>query len=232
MEIYAYYKILGLPPDASLADAKHAYRKLVNRWHPDRFAQNDALHPLAEEHLKLFNIAYAKVKKHIAIRPRRYEPRPVSPLRAKKADTVASGLRNRQPAGSGGAPAVLNRLTRKFRQVLSSFLYIPSRPARIRKRWASPPAANSSNLHVNKQDRPKVNSRKNFDEIFNEVAGPEAAIMKKAAALRKHSRLKRTSRQDASSGPDTSVSGKSRAGNSAVVTPVSRVKRVGKIRKI
>lgn len=230
MEIYAYYKALGLPPDASLEEAKHAYRKLVNRWHPDRFAQNDALQQLAEEHLKLFNVAYAEVKKQIAGRPRRYRPRHVSTFRARKTDKVSPGLRKRGATGSGDSPAVLNRLTRKFRQVLSSLLYAPRRPAGTRKSSGAHPAAKSSNLNGKERGRLKVNRRKNFAEIFNEVAGPDALKIKKAAAVQKHVRLKRTSRQNSSPGSINPVSGKSRSGNSTVVKPIQRIKRVGKIR--
>jgi hypothetical protein len=34
----ACYTTLGLTPDAKFNDIKHAYRTLVKRWHPDRFA--------------------------------------------------------------------------------------------------------------------------------------------------------------------------------------------------
>jgi len=32
------YQMLELDRDASWADARHNYKRLVNRWHPDRFA--------------------------------------------------------------------------------------------------------------------------------------------------------------------------------------------------
>jgi curved DNA-binding protein CbpA len=232
MNIYAYYKALGLPPDASLEDARRAYRKLVNRWHPDRFARNNALHQLAEEHLKLFNVAYAEVTKYLAARPYGYTPRYTAASRGWKSDKIATVIRKRGAMGSGGAPAVLNRLTRKFRQVLSSFLYSPRRPARIRKDSGSRSAARDSNPNGKARPRQKDNHRKNFDEIFNEVAGPEAATIKKAAALNKKGRPKRASGRKLPPRPVKPVSIKFRRGTSSVVTPISRVKKVGKIRRL
>lgn len=36
------YKVLGLSPDADMAQVKQAYRKLAKQWHPDRFASKSA----------------------------------------------------------------------------------------------------------------------------------------------------------------------------------------------
>ena len=226
MEIFESYKTLGLPPDASDEDAKHAYRKLVNRWHPDRFVRNDALQQLAEEHLKLFNIAYAEIKKHLAARPHRYRPRTGQTTR------VSPGFRQRRSPGAGPVPAVLNRLTRKFRQMFSSWMVTPQRPVRVRTRPGSPPASGPSPSVGKTPVRRRAAAVKNFDEVFKEVAGPEAARMKRAAARKKRGRLKRTSRPSTASSPIIPDSGKSRENNTPVVTPVSRIKRVGKIRPI
>ena len=116
MDILKCYKTLGLPPDASRTEAKHAYRKLVNHWHPDRFARDDALHQLAEEQLKLVNVAYAEVKKHLADRPRQTAAARPGPARR-----TPPGFRSPRTPAAGRVPAVLNRLTRKFRQMLSAW---------------------------------------------------------------------------------------------------------------
>lgn len=48
-----YYDILGVPEDASAADIKKAYRKLAQRYHPDRTGNGDT-----EERFKEVNEAY------------------------------------------------------------------------------------------------------------------------------------------------------------------------------
>ncbi|MFP4687626.1 MAG: DnaJ domain-containing protein [bacterium] len=52
-----YYKILGVSEDASNDDIKRAYRKLAQKWHPDRCDK-----PEAEEKFKEIGEAYAVLK--------------------------------------------------------------------------------------------------------------------------------------------------------------------------
>lgn len=59
--IWEYYDVLGLRPGASTAEIKHAYRRLVRQWHPDRFAHDPRSQRVAEEKLKEINEAYAAV---------------------------------------------------------------------------------------------------------------------------------------------------------------------------
>jgi hypothetical protein len=49
---------LGVTPSASLREAKRAYKRLVKRWHPDRFARSDA-QAQAEATLRLQRITQA-----------------------------------------------------------------------------------------------------------------------------------------------------------------------------
>ena len=56
------YKILGLSPNASLADVKRAYRSLAKTWHPDRFADNLQRQQQAAEKFKQLNQAYRQIK--------------------------------------------------------------------------------------------------------------------------------------------------------------------------
>jgi molecular chaperone DnaJ len=51
------YEVLGLKPGASQEEIKSAYRKLVKKYHPDRY-QGNPLADLAEEKLREINGAY------------------------------------------------------------------------------------------------------------------------------------------------------------------------------
>jgi len=46
-------------PEASLEDARAAYRNLVKVWHPDRHMRDAELHRAAEAKMKRINVAYA-----------------------------------------------------------------------------------------------------------------------------------------------------------------------------
>ena len=61
-DLNRYYEILGLKPDASQAEVKQAYRKLVKTLHPDIFPDAPQLKQKAEEEIKKINEAYEKVK--------------------------------------------------------------------------------------------------------------------------------------------------------------------------
>lgn len=231
MDILKCYRTLGLPPDAAGEETKRAYRKLVNHWHPDRFARDDALHQLAEEQVKLLNVAYAEVQKHQSTRPRRYRAPRASVPRPGASRRVAPGLqpsRSRPPA-AGRVPAVLNRLTRKFRQVLSDWVVAPQRPGRARKPAGRPTAPH---LARGKHGKMRTGRGKNFDQIFNEVAGPDAAFIKKTAARKKHSlRKAAASRRTTAGSVKPSARGKQDE-YSTVITPVARIRRVGKIHRV
>lgn len=48
-----YYDILGLGPDASSDQIKHAYRRLAQRWHPDRGGSHEMMVRLNEAYFTL-----------------------------------------------------------------------------------------------------------------------------------------------------------------------------------
>jgi len=229
MDILKCYKTLGLPPDATGEETKHAYRRLVNHWHPDRFARDDALHQLAEEQLKLLNIAYAEIQRHQATRPRRYRAHHATIPRSAASRRVAPGFWPSQPPAVEQVPAVLNRLTRKFRQMLSSWVSKPPRPVRAGKPAGRPGTSHSAR---GKRGRVRSGQRKNFDQIFNEVAGPDAAYLRKAAARRKHGHRKTAAPKRPATGPGNPAGRGKKDDNSRVVTPVARIRRVGKIRRV
>ena len=62
----ACYTTLGLHPDAKFNEIKHAYRTLVKRWHPDRFATDTDRLRQALEHFHAVTHAYAMLRAHRA----------------------------------------------------------------------------------------------------------------------------------------------------------------------
>lgn len=56
------YKVLGVSPSATDDEVKEAYRKLVKKYHPDKFADSD-LSELANEKMKEINTAYDEIQK-------------------------------------------------------------------------------------------------------------------------------------------------------------------------
>src|SRR5262245_52603609 len=62
---------LGLPPSATPAQIKEAYRDLAKVWHPDRFAGEPRLRAKAEENLKVVNEAYEVLRTGASHEPRR-----------------------------------------------------------------------------------------------------------------------------------------------------------------
>lgn len=52
------YVVLGVAPGASQKEIKGAYRALVRRWHPDRYAMNPTDHQEATRRMVALNAAY------------------------------------------------------------------------------------------------------------------------------------------------------------------------------
>ena len=66
MDLKTSFNILDIGPGTDETQAKHAYKVQVRRWHPDQFPEGSATKAAAEEQLKQINIAYARVKAHLA----------------------------------------------------------------------------------------------------------------------------------------------------------------------
>jgi len=60
-ELKRAYQILDVPLSASAHLIKQAYRRLVKRWHPDRYPNEAAAYAEATQMTKLINEAYSKI---------------------------------------------------------------------------------------------------------------------------------------------------------------------------
>ena len=57
------YKILEISPDATDEEVKKAYRKMANKYHPDKVSHlGEELQKLAEEKFKSVSDAYQAIK--------------------------------------------------------------------------------------------------------------------------------------------------------------------------
>ena len=72
MEISRCFEILELDRNASLEEAKQAYRDQVKFFHPDRFANDPRQREKAEKKLKDVNEAYERVKVALASKEKSY----------------------------------------------------------------------------------------------------------------------------------------------------------------
>src|SRR5580698_11188809 len=55
---HRHFLALELSPGASANDIRGAYRKLIQKWHPDRFAAGSLMQTTAEDQTKELNEAY------------------------------------------------------------------------------------------------------------------------------------------------------------------------------
>jgi hypothetical protein len=62
-DLLRHFTALGLSPGASANDIRVAYRKLIQQWHPDRFAVGSLMQTTAEDHTKELNEAYDSLYK-------------------------------------------------------------------------------------------------------------------------------------------------------------------------
>ena len=63
-KIYSYhdcYRVLGTKPDSDWADLRKAYKKSIQKWHPDRFKDDTPEKLAAEDKIKAISIAYKQI---------------------------------------------------------------------------------------------------------------------------------------------------------------------------
>jgi len=160
MDLKTSFNILGLGPEANDAQAKHAYKAQVRRWHPDQFPEGSTTQIRAEERLKRINIAYARVKAHLA------HHRPAS--------SPAAGTPPAQPqreTAEGRSPFEKNAKKRSWVDHLFDTL---NQMARNRATEPStPPSAQGT-----------ANRRKSFEQVLGEMAGGKIPPQTKGGAGR------------------------------------------------
>ncbi len=66
-EVHRAYAKLGLPVGSSFEDVRRRYKKLVRKWHPDRFANDPDGQAEAERQLRAINVAYKVLEDREAI---------------------------------------------------------------------------------------------------------------------------------------------------------------------
>jgi DnaJ-class molecular chaperone len=148
--------ILGLGPQADDGQAKRAYKAQVRRWHPDQFPEGSAIHVKAEERLKRINIAYARVKAHLAFH------RPVSP---------ASPAQPQRDSAEGSGTSEKNAEKRSWVDHLFDTLNHMAGA-----RGAEPPTPPAA--------QGKTNRGKSFEQVLGEMAGGRIPPQTKAGGGR------------------------------------------------
>jgi hypothetical protein len=97
------YTTLGLTPDAGWNEIKQAYRTLVKRWHPDRFATDTDQQRQALERFHAITHAYTMLRAHQAAADR---ARPHGRWRCQRARVLSWAVRGAWYLGIGGLIAV------------------------------------------------------------------------------------------------------------------------------
>ncbi|MBW1672931.1 MAG: DnaJ domain-containing protein [Deltaproteobacteria bacterium] len=88
------FDVLELDSNASIDEARQAYKDMVNIWHPDRFSNNPRLKQKAEDKLKEINEAYEMMQSFL------YSKKPLEPEKAP------------HPKGNSGADISANASSR------------------------------------------------------------------------------------------------------------------------
>ena len=207
MDLTTSYKILGLVQQADEQAAKRAYKVQVRRWHPDQFPDGSSVKAAAEEQLKQINIAYARVKAHLALHRRE----PIDPA-------AATGAHQSAGHPPRGETASRKRRQRSWMDHLFDAL----------NAFADQRTAASQTASV---DRSQTKPRRPFEAVLSEMTGGMPPPKQRSAAasgpsLRRHDdavyrQYRRRGSRVSSVGP---TEGK------GPVEPVSRIRGIGRKR--
>jgi len=135
MDIRQCFDVLELDSNASIDEAKQAYKDMVNIWHPDRFSNNPRLKQKAEDKLKEINEAYETVQSFLSSK-KPLAPEKVPHAKAyPDADISAHASRRAEPYKSRTETGTKDKTEAFFEAgtgiVLSLFSYLSSAVRRI-----------------------------------------------------------------------------------------------------
>jgi len=147
MNLTTSFKTLGIGPETDEAQAKRAYKAQVRRWHPDQFPEGSVTKAGAEEQLKQINIAYARVKAHLATH------RPDPPVKVDAAPPPPD-------QGTADRPEPPDEKSKKRSWVDHLFDTLNAFAGNRAAEPPSPPA-----------DETDANRRKSFEQVLDEMAG-------------------------------------------------------------
>ncbi len=207
MDLTTSFNILGIAPGTDEAQAKSAYKAQVRRWHPDQFPEGSPTKAGAEEQLKQINIAYARVKAHLAIH------RP-------DLGTTATASRTQPREDATGHPGKPGKKSKRRPWVDHLFDTLNAFSGGRSGGPSEPPAGET-----------EANRRKTFGQVLDEMAGGGISPKQKpqpantTAARRRtvsgYRRYRRTGGSVGAVGPSESA---------GPVKPVSRVRGIGRNR--
>ena len=207
MDLTTSYKILGIDSQADNDSAKRAYKAQVRRWHPDQFPEGSSLKAAADEQLKQINIAYARVKSHLALqRSAAVDPQPESAPRPSPKASSDDNARHQEKPRRSWVDHLFDTLN----------AFAGSR-------------SNSSQTAPNTRAQPKQN--RTFEQVLDEMTGgktPTEKTQKKSAGRdtrRNYAEIYKKYRRQSSS-----VAGVDPMESKGPVKPVSRVRGIGRSR--
>jgi len=207
MNLTTSFNTLGIDPETDEAQAKRAYKAQVRRWHPDQFPEGSVTKVEAEEQLKQINIAYARVKAHLAM----HRPNPTATATASPPHPhPGSAGRHKPPGEKSKKRSWVDHLFDALNTYTGNRAGEPSAPL---------------------EDETANNRRKTFEQVLDEMAGggispKQKGQTKNPAATRRHaaSGYRRCGRKGGAVG---TVGGSESPGP---VKPVGRVRGIGRSR--
>ncbi|MFO7713525.1 J domain-containing protein [Desulfosarcina sp.] len=204
MDLKTSFAVLGVDPEADEARVKRAFKAQVRRWHPDQFSAGSETKLAAEEHLKQINIAYTRVKAHLAAR----RPDPTAAEKATPVDPDEGGVDRHETTGQASK-------TRSWVDHLFGALN-----AFAGKRDGQPPRSPATEGHAN--------CRKTFEQVLDEMAGAAIFPRPKPQPLKPDARRPHVYGRQRRHGAGVGAVGATES--PGPVKPVGRIRGIGRSR--